>query len=208
MRVSVASFPKVTAILRGYDLEKTELILKLLAESPFKAVEIALNTPNAKAILAEVIPKYSAHLAIGAGTVLNMKDLEDVAAIGVDFVLSPVMFSEEMYDCCKKNGVISVPGAYSPTEVLQSFKMGADIVKVFPAANAGPSYFKNIQSPLGALPLMAVGGVTPENANDYLKGGASFLGIGSAMFNKKDVAEGNVAALKRQLEAFAGKLGL
>ena len=208
MRFAVTSFPKVTAILRGYDLEKTEWLLELLSDSPFKAVEIALNTPNAKSILSTVIPKYSQKLAIGAGTVLTMQDLKDVIALGVDFVLSPVMFDQAMCDYCKANGVISVPGAYSPTEIVSSFNLGADIVKIFPAENVGIHYFKNIQSPLDKLPLMAVGGVTPDNANDYLKGGASFLGIGSAMFNKEDVAAGNMAALKQQLEAFAEKLGL
>ncbi|MBS7527605.1 bifunctional 4-hydroxy-2-oxoglutarate aldolase/2-dehydro-3-deoxy-phosphogluconate aldolase [Fusibacter paucivorans] len=208
MRVAVTSFPKVTAILRGYDLEKTDLLLELLAESSFKSVEIALNTPNAKSILSAIIPKYSEKLAIGAGTVLTLNDLKEVVALGVDFVLSPVMFSKEMCDYCKKNGVISIPGAYSPTEISSCFNLGADIVKVFPAENVGTRYFKNLQSPLGKLPLMAVGGVTPGNANDYLNEGATFLGIGSAMFNKEDVTAGNVTALRQQLAAFAEKIGL
>ncbi|MBF4695776.1 bifunctional 4-hydroxy-2-oxoglutarate aldolase/2-dehydro-3-deoxy-phosphogluconate aldolase [Fusibacter ferrireducens] len=208
MKTTVKEFPKITAILRGYSFEETELLLTILSGSKIKAVEIALNTPKAKEILRALIPKYSDQLIIGAGTVTNMNDLRDVIDAGVDFVLSPIMMTKEMLDYCKAHHVISVPGAYSPTEIHTCFSKGADLVKVFPAVNAGSSYFKNVMSALGHLPLMAVGGVDQENVKTFFESGASFVGISSALFKKNDVEAKRTEALKKSIILFADECGL
>lgn len=196
----IEDFPKVTIILRDYTYEETKTVLDLLSKSKFKSVEIALNTDGSKEIIGKIVKEYKDKLLIGAGTVLNKQDLEDVIKLGVDFVLSPIAMNKEMLEICKANNVVSVPGAYSSSEIMQSFTDGADIVKVFPAKTVGPSYFKQIMSPLGKIKLMAVGGVNEQNAKEYFENGASYVGIGSGIFNKEDIRNGEFNKIQDKLE--------
>ncbi|MCR5641150.1 MAG: bifunctional 4-hydroxy-2-oxoglutarate aldolase/2-dehydro-3-deoxy-phosphogluconate aldolase [Lachnospiraceae bacterium] len=208
MKVTLEHFPKVTSILRGYTLDEVDTILEVLCESSIRSVEITYNTPNAGAIIRHAVEAYGDRLVVGAGTVTTMKALKEVIEAGVDFVLSPTIYTEEMLTYCKDHGVISVPGALSPSEVQEQFRWGADIVKVFPAVVAGPIFFKQLAGPMGHQPLMAVGGVNAQNAKEYLAAGADFLGIGSGMFSKTDVTEGNKEGLRESLRAFEAVVGL
>lgn len=202
MKQKVKNFSKITAILRGYDYEQVESVVKVLKDSLVSAVEITLNRSDSKQIIGKIVQKYGGDIAVGAGTVLSREDLEDVVKGGVDFVLSPSMFSKDMLDYCKINGVISVPGAFSPTEVYQSIKAGADIVKIFPANAVGSKYFKDIMAPLGNISLMAVGGINAQNVKEYFEAGASFVGVASGLFKKQDIIEKNSDGLKEALEIF------
>lgn len=206
--MNIYDFSKVTVIIRGFEYRQIRSIVDVLSRSKINSVEIALNNIDSKNILEKIIKEYKDKMAIGAGTVMNKEDLLDVINIGVDFVLSPRMFSEEMFKICKNNNVISVPGAYSPTEIHESFKNGADIVKVFPASTATPRFFKDIKAPLGEMKLMAVGGVNSENALEYMKNGADFLGIGSGIFNKQDIIDNNFEQLEKSIRVLEESVNL
>ena len=110
--------------------------------------------------------------------------------------------NQKMLNYCKQHNVIAVPGAFTPSEIAESLEMGADIVKVFPAVTVGPSYFRQLAGPLGALPLMAVGGVNAENAQEFIKCGCPYLGVGSGMFRRADVSRGDAKRLRADVEAF------
>lgn len=196
----VKNFPKVTIILRGYTYEQTKIIADLISKSKFRAVEITLNTKDSKDIIGKIVKEYKDKLLIGAGTVLNKEDLEDVIKLGVNFVLSPITMNKEMFDICKANNIISVPGAYSASEITQCLNDGADIVKVFPAQTVGPSYFKQIMYPLGKIKLMAVGGVNEKNAKEYFENGAEYVGIGSGIFNKDDIINRDFKKIEDKLK--------
>lgn len=200
--MDIRDFPKVTIILRGYNYEQTRSVVEVLSNSKIKSVEIALKNPEDKDTIGKIVEEFGDKMLIGAGTVLSKEDLLEVIEKDVKFVLSPVMLSKELLEICKKNNVISVPAAFSPSEVYESFKNGADIVKVFPASSVTPKFFNAIKAPLGELKLMAVGGVNANNAEEYLKNGADFLGIGSGVFNKEDVIQCNYENLKKSIEAF------
>jgi len=159
MKQRLTDFSKVTVILRGYNYQQVEAVVEVMKNSKINAVEITLNRGDSKTIIKKIVQKYGREISVGAGTVLNEADLKDVVNIGVDFVLAPNMFSKKMLEFCREHQVISVPGAYSPTEIYQSIKDGADIVKVFPADIVGSKFFKDIRAPFGELPLMAVGGI-------------------------------------------------
>lgn len=206
MRCSVGKFSKITAILRGYDCDQVDAVIRVLVNSPISAVEITLNREDSIEMIARMIQKYSGKIAIGAGTVLSEEDLEAVVEAGVDFVLSPNVFTKEMLRFCHHHKVISVPGAFSPTEVYQSLQAGADIVKIFPARTLGSGYFKDLQAPYGKLPLMAVGGINAGNIREYFQAGASFVGIASGLFNKEDVLRKNMDGMKASLEAFQAQI--
>lgn len=206
MRCSIENFSKITAILRGYDCNQVDTAIRVLLNSAVSAVEITLNREDSKDVISRMVKKYGKEIAIGAGTVLSEEDLEAVVEAGADFVLSPNLFTKEMLRYCRQHKVISVPGAFSPTEVYQSLQAGADIVKIFPARTLGSSYFKDLQAPYGKLPLMAVGGIHAGNIREYFQAGASFVGIASGLFNKEDVLRKNMDGMKASLEAFQAQI--
>ncbi|WP_028274553.1 bifunctional 4-hydroxy-2-oxoglutarate aldolase/2-dehydro-3-deoxy-phosphogluconate aldolase [Atopococcus tabaci] len=203
--MNISEFPKVTVILRGYTTDQVNTVLEVLdeeTESHKYALEITLNSPDVFETLKDISRKYGNEFHIGAGTVMNLEDAKNAVNAGAQFILSPVQLEKEVLDFCKSNQVATVPAAMSPSEVYKMKKEGADIIKVFPAAAIGPTFFKDIQSPLGQLPLMAVGGVSAENAQDFFDNGASFVGIGSGLFNKEDILNQNKEGLKNSLKYF------
>lgn len=206
--MNVENLSKITIILRGYTYEETRTIVEVLSKSKINSVEITLNTQGAKEILKKIIAEYGDRMTIGAGTVVTKQDLLDVIKIGVKFVLSPVIWDKEMFDICKENNVISIPGAFTPSEIYQSFQNGADIVKIFPAGVVTPKFFKDIMAPLGPLKLMAVGGVNEKNVTEYFASGAGYAGIGSGIFNKEDVVNKNYERMAEQVRALEVAAGL
>lgn len=157
--MSVKDFPKVTVILRGYTYSQIRTVVKNLIGTELKAVEITMNTPGALDCIQKISEEFGDKILIGAGTVLTYEEAQQSIEAGAAFLLAPTVFSKEILDLCKEKGVVSVPGAFSPSEIYRSFEDGADIVKVFPAARLGSKYLTDIQAPLGKLPLMVVGGV-------------------------------------------------
>lgn len=208
MKTTVENFPQITCILRGYTAREMRLILAVLKDSGIRSVEITMNTEGALSMIEEAVERCGDVISVGAGTVITMEQLKQVIAAGADFALSPVMFTREMLDYCRERGVISVPGAFTPSEIYTQLTWGADIVKVFPAVTVGPSYFRQLAGPLGSLPFMAVGGVNAENAAEFLQNGCRYLGIGSGMFDRAAVARGDVDQLRADVAAFERAVGL
>ena len=117
-------------------------------------------------------------------------------------MLGPAVFTPDIFKIAREAKVITVPAAMSPSEVVEMLDLGADIVKLFPASTLGPSFFKAIQGPLGKQKLMAVGGVNVKNARQFFESGASYLGVGSSMFNQSDVKTKNALGLRKSVEEF------
>lgn len=188
-------FSKVTVILRGYTYEDTKTVMEALVQTTIRAVEITLNTENSLETIEKISKEYGDRIVVGAGTVKNIDDARKAIKAGAKFILSPIVLEKEVIDVCKENNVMSVIGAMTPSEVWTCYENGADIIKVFPANSVGKTYIKDIKAPLGDIEIMAVGGVSVENAKDFLKNGADYIGIGSNLFNKKDVTSKNMEAL-------------
>ena len=121
-------------------------------------------------------------------------------------MLSPTMLDKKILDLCREKKIISVPGAFSPTEIKKSFEDGADIVKVFPAARLGSRYLSDLAAPLGKMPLMVVGGIGTGNIEEYFKAGASFAGIASGIFEREDILNQNEEGIRKSIEAMENKL--
>lgn len=202
----IKNFPKVTIILRGYSYSQVRTVMKALTQSTIKSVEITMNTQGAAEMIDKLSREFKDTMLIGAGTVTTMEQAKTAINAGAKFLLSPVMLSKEILDLCRESSIITVPGAMTPTEIYKSFQEGADIVKVFPATSCGTRYFKDIKAPLGNLPLMAVGGITADNAKEFLNNGVDFLGIGSGLFNKKDIENENIEGLLKSLKDFEKKI--
>lgn len=206
MKDNVVTFPKVTVILRGYSYEECRCVVGCLVGSRIGSVEIAMNTSGAGRIIDGLTSEFGEEIMIGAGTVVTPERAKTAINAGSKFLLSPVCFTDEIFDIARDAGVLTVPAGFSPTEIYTMLEKGADIVKVFPAARVGPKYFSDIQGPLDALPLMAVGGVNAENAQEYFDRGATYVGIGSGIFNPADIRAMNIDEIGRQIRIFEEKI--
>ncbi len=173
---------KVVAVVRHANTDNIIPICKSLAEGGIEAVEITAETPNVTAVLEKAIENNQDNLLIGAGTVLDKETARNVIMAGATFIVSPT-FNEDTVKITKRYGVISIPGALTPTEILTAYENGADLVKVFPANVFGANYIKSIHGPMPQVPLMVTGGINQLNINDYIQAGAYAVGIGSELVN-------------------------
>lgn len=204
--VSELILPKVTVILRGYDTKQVLSVVEQLVGTKVNSIEVASNSPHVAESIAQAKKEFGTEVHVGAGTVTTMERAKAAIDAGAEFVLSPIMFSEEIMAEAKAAGVITVPSAFSPSEIYRMFEMGADIVKVFPAGQLGPDYIKAVQAPLGKLPLMVVGGVNTNNVQSYFDKGAAYAGIGSGIFDPKDIEECNSANLAASIKKLEEKV--
>ena len=130
------------------------------------------------------------------GTVLDAETARMVIDVGAEFVFSPVL-KPEMIEICRRYSKIAIPGAFTPTEILNAWECGADLVKVFPTSQVGPSYIKAVKAPLPQIDLLAVGGVDLDNAKDFINAGCSAVGVGSSLVKKQFLKDNNFKALTK-----------
>jgi len=192
---------KIAAIIRGATPDNILPIANALKKGGISVIEITMETPFALQALETLSLTNDTDILAGAGTVLDSETARSAIMAGAKFVFSPTVHAETI-QTTKKYGAISIPGAYTPTEILTAFEYGADLIKVFPASTLGAGFFKQIAGPLPHIPLMATGGIDDENLLDYLGNGAIAVGIGSALVDTKaDLNE----AYFRELAAKAKK---
>ena len=201
-----SDFPKVTVILRGYTYEQCCCVVRQLVGTKLSAVEVAMNTSGAADIIARLVEEFGEEVRIGAGTVTTPERARAAAKAGSKFMLSPICFTPEIFQIARDAGAVTVPAAFSPTEIHSMFEQGADIVKVFPAARLGAKYLSDVQAPLDWMPLMVVGGVNAHNVQEFFDAGAYYAGIGSGIFEKDDIRAMNYNALAAQVKAFEQNL--
>lgn len=170
---------KIVAILRGCDPAAIPDISAALYEGGIRLLEITLNSPGALEAIQQVGARFGERMVIGAGTVLTVEEVRAAVRAGARFILSPSL-DIDIIRVTRELGAVSVPGAFTATEILTAYRGGADIVKVFPAS-VGPAYFRDIRGPLPQIPLMPTGGVNLENIRDFQKAGAVAFGVGSAL---------------------------
>jgi 2-dehydro-3-deoxyphosphogluconate aldolase / (4S)-4-hydroxy-2-oxoglutarate aldolase len=171
---------RVVAVIRGATMETIIPVAQALKNGGITAIEITMETPKALSIIERVADVFGDEMFVGAGTVLDPETARAAILSGAKFVFSPTV-RKETIEMTKRYGIISVPGAFTATEILTAYEYGADVVKVFPAGSVGPSYFKNLAGPLPHIPLMPTGGINTENAKDYIRAGAVAVGVGSSL---------------------------
>jgi len=191
----------VVAVVRADSSEQLSGAVGALYEGGTTCIEITMTTPNALAAIADASAKYGDRCAIGVGTVLDAETARAAILAGAVFVVAPILDLPTV-ELCKRYSKVVVPGAFTPTEIVRAWQAGADVVKVFPATKLGPSFFKDMKGPLPHIKLTPTGGVSLENAGEFIKAGAVALGVGSAMVDKKAVASGDFKTLTSKAAAF------
>jgi 2-dehydro-3-deoxyphosphogluconate aldolase/(4S)-4-hydroxy-2-oxoglutarate aldolase len=172
---------KIVAILRGAAPDDVLKIALALHKGGIKILEVTMNSLNALESIGQLLESMGDKMVIGAGTVLDVETAKSAIDAGAKFIISPSL-DANVVRITKRRGAISIPGAYTPTEIVSAFDCGGDIIKLFPSSS-NVSYMTEIRAPLPHIPLMPTGGINKENMLEYLKAGASALGIGSALVN-------------------------
>lgn len=171
----------VVAILRGITPEEMLPVCEALRTAGIRLLEVPLNSPDAPESIRRAAAKYHAggELLVGAGTVLTVQNVRDVAAAGGRFIISPDTNPEVIRET-RRLGLVSIPGFFTATEAFTALRAGADYLKLFPAGKLGPGYVKDLKAVIKA-PILAVGGVDTDNIAAFLDVCAG-VGIGSALY--------------------------
>ncbi len=170
---------QLIAIIRGAALADILQIAHALYEGGIKTIEVTLNSPDALAAINKLSGEMKGRMEVGAGTVLDAADAKKAIDAGAGFIISPIT-DPATIRFTTDAGIVSIPGAYTPTEIYNAYTAGGDIIKVFPAS-AGPSYIKEIRAPLPHIPLMPTGGVNLENIQAFKQAGSVAFGLGKAL---------------------------
>ncbi len=185
----------IIAVIRADSGETLTRIVDALAKGGVIAAEITFTVPGAVEVIRAVRQALGDRVILGAGTVLDPETARVALLAGADFIVGPAV-NLEVIQLCRRYDKAVMPGAFTPTEILNAWEAGADIVKVFPAEVGGPPYFKAIRGPLPQVKLMPTGGVTLETASAFLKAGAVCLGVGSALVEPNAVKNGDTDRLQ------------
>lgn len=192
---------RIIAILRG-DFQQREVeIVSILADAGVTAVEMTLNSPGAIEGISRLSRHFGSRLAVGAGTVVRVDQVMKIADIGARFVVSPNR-NVAVIRATKQRGLVSIPGCFTPSEVLEAVDAGADAAKLFPAGSLGPGFVKAIRGPIPDVRLVPTGGVDAESASLYLRAGAWALGVGSELVSADAVGSGGLERLQARALAF------
>lgn len=176
---------RLCAIVRSPDMRAAREAAFAVIRGGFTFVEITMTTPGAVRLIGRLAEQ--SNVVVGAGTVLTSKDAREAITAGARYIVSPVADERVIADS-KDLGAVAIPGAFTPTEIVQARHMGADIVKLFPAFALGPDYVRAILGPLPGTRLMPTSGVSLDNFIDYLTAGAFAVGFVKELFDPEDMA--------------------
>jgi len=180
----------VIPVVRAASADEAMRAIDAIKEGGVSVLEITMTVPGAVRVIEEVAARYGSEALVGAGTVLDAETARACILAGAEFIVSPALNSETIA-LCRRYGKVVMPGALTPTEVLAAWQAGADFVKVFPCDSVGGAkYIKSLKAPLPQIQVVPTGGVTLQTAGDFIKAGASALGVGTDLVDVKALREG------------------
>lgn len=198
---------KIVAIVRGVYGQDCINLAKALYAGGIELLEVTFDQSKPEALeqtsetIRCLVEEMGDKMAFGAGTVTSLEMLELAKKAGAQFIVSPDT-NEEVIKATVAAGLVSMPGAMSPTEIVTAHRYGADFVKVFPTSNLGASYIKAIRGPINHIRLLAVGGVNEKNIGEFIKAGVNGAGVGGNLVNKQWIANGEFDKITALAEEF------
>ena len=198
---------KLVVIVRGAKRDECIHLAEALGEGGVTLLEVTYNQSapetwtETAGIIRELTDRFGDRMSFGAGTVMSTELVELTADAGGRFIVSPDT-NADVIRMTLELGLVSMPGAMTPTEVAAAHRAGADFVKLFPACELGPGYVKQLKAPLSHISLFAVGGITAANARSFLDAGADGLAVGGALANRKMIDAGDWKALSQNAAEF------
>ena len=195
----------IFAVVRGKDEADAIEICRAAVEGGIKNLEVTYTTPNASAVIKELVNEYeeNSEVVIGAGTVMNLDIAKEAYEAGAKFLVSP-HFDQEVADFATEKDIYYMPGCATATEIVTAMKAGCEIIKVFPGGVLGPNFISDIHGPIPEVNLMPSGGVSIENIDTWVHKGAVAVGVGSAL--SKEVAEKGYESVTEVAQRFSDKV--
>lgn len=197
---------RIIAIVRGIPVTQMIDLIGAMERGGIRCVEVTFDQSSATgeadtcAAISAICAHFGDRICVGAGTVMTVQQVQLAAQAGAQYMISPNV-DEAVIRETKRLDRISIPGAFTPTETAAAYQYGADIVKLFPAGILGTAYIKALKAPLSHIPVMAVGGVTPENCAQFIQAGAIGVGVGGNLVSPQLVQQGRfdeITAIARQ----------
>ena len=200
-------FSKVplVGIMRNFKQSDIQNILPSYADSGLNTIEVTMNSAGAVESIEYIAKNFPGRLNVGAGTVLNKEELDIALKAGAQFIVTPVV-SLPIIDRCRQLKIPIFAGAYTPTEILNAWNAGADMVKVFPMVGDAIEYIKAVRGPLPHIKLLPTGGVNLNNCTSFFAAGASGIGAGGQLFDKDMIAKKDWSALHDHFSKFVEKI--
>jgi 2-dehydro-3-deoxyphosphogluconate aldolase/(4S)-4-hydroxy-2-oxoglutarate aldolase len=204
---------KIVAIVRGVYGEDCVNLARALCEGGIELLEVTFDQSKPESLnrtsdtIRQLVQALGDRMIFGAGTVTTLEMLELARNAGARFVVSPDT-NEEVIKATVAAGMVSMPGALTPTEIVTAHRYGADFVKLFPAGTQGTAYFKAVTAPLNHIRLLAVGGVNEKNIADFMAAGAVGAGVGGNLVNKTWIANGEFDKITALAKEFTKKAGV
>jgi len=178
----------IIAIVRVSSAADAVDVCGAVSRGGVKVIEVTMTVPGAIDAIKEFKRTAGSDILLGAGTVLDPETARVVILNGADFIVTPNL-NVEVIKMAHRYGKVVIPGTFTPTEILAAWDAGADIVKVFPAGVVGPQYLRDIKGPFPQIRLTPTGGVTLENAPEFIRAGASCVSVATSLVDKKALAE-------------------
>ncbi len=185
----------IIPVIRAESADAAMAVVEALMEAGLTVAEITMTVPGAIEAIASVAKRFGDKVLVGAGTVTDAETVRRALDAGAEFIVSPCLVPA-VIEAARRAGVAVLPGALTPTEVFEAFRLGGDMVKVFPAQNVGgAAYLRALRGPFPEIPLVPTGGVTLDNVGEVFKAGAVAVGVGSEMISKDALARRDYAAI-------------
>ena len=207
---------RIIAIIRGIASDDCIRLAEALYQGGIRLVEITFDQSHPESWIStaktinSVALMTEGRMEVGAGTVCSAEQVDLAYRAGAKFIISPDA-DADVISRTRERGMVSVPGAFTPSEIKRCYNEGADFVKIFPASGVGPAFFKSVRAPLSHIPLLAVGGINEKNLGEFLKAGAAGIGVGGNLVNKEWIKNGEfdkiTVAAKEYLRAAGTQKG-
>ncbi len=192
----------VVPVVRANSADEATRVIEAVRAGGIDIFEITLTVPGAVDLIKDLIERFGDAALIGAGTVLTTEQARACIEAGAKFIISPAL-NLETVEFCRQNEVVVMPGALTPTEIVAAWNAGADFVKIFPAgALGGASYIKSLKAPLPHIEMIPTGGVSLKTAGDFIKAGASAIGVGADLIDLKALRENRESEITESARQF------
>ncbi|QHI39228.1 2-dehydro-3-deoxy-phosphogluconate aldolase [Kordia antarctica] len=194
----------IIGIVRNIPMETVKKIAQAYVNAGLTTIEITMNTKDADKIISYLRTNFP-ELNVGAGTVCTTEDYDKAVKSGAQFIVTPIIDEIVIKKAVQQNIPI-FPGAFTPTEIYKAWSLGASAVKVFPATQLGATYIKDVLGPLNIIKLVPTGGVSKENIKSFFQAGATGVGMGSSLLNKKIIANNDFSALETYFKSIVAEI--
>lgn len=179
----------LVAIIRKGDPDTLIETIDALVAGGVTAIELTADTPDVTDLITEINGSFD-EVVVGAGTVLDAQTARNCLVSGAEFLVSPSLHPA-VIDTANRNGALVAAGVMTPTEVIQGWEAGADLLKVFPASTVGPGHLAALEGPFGDLPLLPTGGIDLDNVAAFIEAGAVCVGVGSSLIDDETIERGD-----------------